>query len=62
VRGADLLAWLAIPPGPVVGRLLREVEVEILRGAIRSKREARRWLVLRQAGRRKGSKSRRPKV
>jgi hypothetical protein len=62
VRGADLLAWLAISPGPIVGRLLREVEVEILRGAIRSRRDARRWLVLRQAGRPKGSKSRTPKV
>jgi tRNA nucleotidyltransferase (CCA-adding enzyme) len=62
VRGSDLLAWLAIPPGPMVGRLLREVEVEILRGAIRSKRDARRWLALRQTGRPRRSKSRRPKV
>jgi tRNA nucleotidyltransferase/poly(A) polymerase len=62
VRGADLLDWLAIPPGPIVGRLLREVEIEILRGAIRSRRDARRWLVLRQAARPKVPKSRGPKV
>jgi tRNA nucleotidyltransferase/poly(A) polymerase len=62
VRGADLLAWLAIPAGPIVGRLLREVEIEILKGAIRSKRDARRWLVARQDGPSKGSKRPRPKV
>lgn len=44
VRGADLLAWLRLPPGPEVGRLLREIEIEILSGQIRSKREARKWL------------------
>jgi tRNA nucleotidyltransferase/poly(A) polymerase len=62
VRGADLLAWLAIPPGPIVGRLLREVEVEILRGAIRSKRDARRWLVAQQEGPPRRSKRQRPKL
>ena len=44
VAGADVLAWLGIPPGPQVGRLLREVRIEILRGAVRTRREARKWL------------------
>jgi tRNA nucleotidyltransferase/poly(A) polymerase len=44
VRGSDLLDWLGIPPGPRVGALLRELELESLRGAIRTRREARSWL------------------
>lgn len=44
VTGEDILAWLAIPPGPRVGQLLREVEVAGLRGQVRTRREARRWL------------------
>ena len=45
VTGADVVEWLRIPPGPAVGRLLREVRIEILRGAVRSRAQARRWLV-----------------
>jgi len=45
VRGRDVLAWTGLPPGPLVGRLLREMEVETLRGRLRSRREARKWLV-----------------
>ncbi|HEY6221049.1 MAG TPA: hypothetical protein VIX13_00805, partial [Candidatus Eisenbacteria bacterium] len=44
VRGSDLLDWLGIPPGPRVGALLRELELESLRGGIRTRREARSWL------------------
>jgi tRNA nucleotidyltransferase/poly(A) polymerase len=45
VSGGDILAWLGIPPGPHVGHLLREVAIEVLRGHVRSRREARRWLL-----------------
>ncbi|HSS45362.1 MAG TPA: hypothetical protein VLO07_08480, partial [Thermoanaerobaculia bacterium] len=44
VTGSDVLVWLSIPEGPVVGELLRELEVEILRGRVRNRREARKWL------------------
>jgi tRNA nucleotidyltransferase/poly(A) polymerase len=44
VGGREVMAWLRIPEGPRVGRLLRELEVEIRRGAVRSRPEARRWL------------------
>ena len=44
IRGADVVAWAGIPAGPHVGELLREVEREILRGAIRTRGEARRWV------------------
>lgn len=47
VGGEDVLAWLGIPPGPDVGEWLREIEVEGLRGAIRSRAQARRWLLAR---------------
>ncbi len=44
VTGSDVLAWLPISEGPGVGELLRELEVEILRGRVRNRREARKWL------------------
>jgi tRNA nucleotidyltransferase/poly(A) polymerase len=44
VSGSDVLAWLNIPPGPAVGRLLAQLEVEKLSGAVRTRREARAWL------------------
>jgi tRNA nucleotidyltransferase/poly(A) polymerase len=44
IRGTDLLSWLGLAPGPRVGELLRDVEIEILRGAVTTRREARRWL------------------
>lgn len=44
IRGGDVIAWLPVPAGPEVGRLLREVEIEIRRGALRSRAQARRWL------------------
>ena len=44
VSGADLMAWSGIAAGPEVGRLLSELEIEVLRGAVRSRREARNWL------------------
>lgn len=44
VRGADVLAWAGILPGPQVGRLLDAVRIEALAGRIRSRDDARRWL------------------
>ncbi len=44
VTGADLMSWLEETPGPAVGRLLREVQIEALRGAVRTRRQARLWL------------------
>jgi tRNA nucleotidyltransferase (CCA-adding enzyme) len=44
VRGADILEWLGIPPGPEVGRLLDAVRIEALAGRIRTRADARRWL------------------
>jgi tRNA nucleotidyltransferase/poly(A) polymerase len=44
VRGADVLEWLEIAPGPQVGRLLDSVRVEALAGRVRTRDEARRWL------------------
>jgi len=48
VGGADVLAWTGLSPGPAVGKLLEEVEVAILRGHVRSRREARDWLTNRR--------------
>jgi tRNA nucleotidyltransferase (CCA-adding enzyme) len=44
VSGKDVLAWRNIAPGPAVGRLLGELEVEILSGRVRTRRQARAWL------------------
>ena len=49
VTGGDLLSWLGISPGPRVGQLLRELEIEAIRGRVRSRRDARRWLRQTQA-------------
>ncbi|MGH9368750.1 MAG: hypothetical protein ACRD3M_13875, partial [Thermoanaerobaculia bacterium] len=48
VTGADLLGWLALPPGPRVGELLRQVRIEILRGAVRTRGQARHFLLGKQ--------------
>jgi tRNA nucleotidyltransferase (CCA-adding enzyme) len=44
VRGADVLEWLGIAPGPEVGRLLDSVRVEALAGRVRTRDDARKWL------------------
>jgi tRNA nucleotidyltransferase (CCA-adding enzyme) len=44
VRGADVLAWMRIAPGPDVGRWLDAVRIEALAGRIRTRTDARRWL------------------
>ncbi len=45
VGGADLLAWLEISPGPRIGEILRRVEIEGLRGRVRSRKEAKTWVL-----------------
>jgi tRNA nucleotidyltransferase (CCA-adding enzyme) len=44
VTGRDIQAWLEIPPGPPVGEALAAIEVEGMRGAIRSRAAARKWI------------------
>ena len=56
VRGADVLEWADIRPGPEVGRLLDAVRIEALAGRVRNREEARRWLQRRK----QDSTSRRP--
>ena len=45
VRGSDVLAWLDLPPGPQVGTLLGELEIAGLSGRVRTRAQARKWLV-----------------
>ncbi|HEX9688059.1 MAG TPA: hypothetical protein VGB47_03195 [Thermoanaerobaculia bacterium] len=44
VRGADVLRWLGVPPGPEVGRLLDTIRLEAIAGRIRTREDARKWL------------------
>jgi tRNA nucleotidyltransferase/poly(A) polymerase len=44
ISGADVMKWSGVAAGPEVGRLLAELEIELLRGAVRSRREAQNWL------------------
>ncbi len=44
VRGADVLEWLGVAPGPEVGRLLEAVRVAALAGRVRTRADARDWL------------------
>ncbi len=44
ISGSDVLAWLGVPPGPLVGRFLQELEIERLSGTVKTRSEARRWL------------------
>jgi len=43
VRGGDVLRWSGLPAGPRIGTLLRELEVEILRGRVKTRAQARKW-------------------
>ena len=45
VGGRDVVDWLGIASGPRVGELLRAVRVEAAMGTVRTRREARSWLV-----------------
>lgn len=49
VRGSDILAWLGAPPGPAVGKLLAAVEIAGLSGGVRTRGQARKWLVAQAA-------------
>lgn len=44
VQGRDLLAWLRIPAGPDVGKLLGELQIACLSGRVRTRGQARKWL------------------
>jgi tRNA nucleotidyltransferase/poly(A) polymerase len=44
VRGADVIEWAGVAPGPEVGRLLELIRIEALAGRIRSREDARNWL------------------
>jgi len=45
VRGRDVLDWLDLKPGPDVGKLLAELEIAGLSGRVRTRDQARKWLV-----------------
>ncbi len=45
ITGTDLLEWLRIPPGPRVGEILRQVEIEGVRGRVRTRAQAKKWLL-----------------
>ncbi len=51
VTGDDVMTWLGLSPGPEVGALLKELEIESLSGAVSSRAQARRWLLGAFAGR-----------
>jgi tRNA nucleotidyltransferase (CCA-adding enzyme) len=44
VTGDDVVRWLGIPPGPVVGELLARLEIAAAMGEVENRREARHWL------------------
>ena len=44
VSGKDVLGVAEHRSGPSVGRLLAELQIEILSGQVRTRREARAWL------------------
>ncbi len=44
VTGDDIVRWLDVAPGPVVGRLLEAVRIESAMGTVKNRREARNWL------------------
>ena len=44
VSGEDVVRWLALRPGPVVGDLLTRLRVAVAMGAVSDRREARHWL------------------
>ena len=45
LEGKDLLQ-IGIAPGPIIGKILTELEEEVLRGNITSKKEAIEWVKL----------------
>ncbi len=49
VTGRDLMLWLEEPGGPRIGRLLRELQIEGLRGRVRTRGQARTWAMTRRA-------------
>ncbi len=45
ISGADVMDWCAISPGPAVGVLLDELRLAAAAGDVKSRREARNWLI-----------------
>jgi tRNA nucleotidyltransferase (CCA-adding enzyme) len=45
ISGADVMHWCAISPGPAVGVLLDELRLAAAAGEVKSRREARNWLI-----------------
>lgn len=46
VTGDDVVRWLGLCPGPLVGELLTALRVEAAAGGVRNRREARHWLTV----------------
>lgn len=44
VTGHDIINWFQLKTGPMIGKLLREIEEERFRGRIKTKEDARFWL------------------
>jgi hypothetical protein len=44
VSGRDVLAWSGVSPGPRVGEILAALEVEGLRGRVRTREAAEKWV------------------
>ena len=44
VSGDDVVRWLAVRPGPIVGDLLARLRVAVAMGEVFSRRKARHWL------------------
>jgi tRNA nucleotidyltransferase/poly(A) polymerase len=44
VSGDDVVRWLSVRPGPLVGDLLARLRVAVAMGEVCSRREARHWL------------------
>ncbi|MDL1956756.1 MAG: HD domain-containing protein [Candidatus Desulfofervidus auxilii] len=44
VTGHDIINWFKLKPGPIIGKLLQEIEEAQLAGKIKTKEEAKEWL------------------
>jgi poly(A) polymerase len=54
VRGDDVMAALGLPPGPSVGRALRQVREAQALGLVRTRDEALAWLARASSSEEKG--------
>jgi tRNA nucleotidyltransferase/poly(A) polymerase len=44
LSGRDVVRWLGVAPGPLVGELLTRLRVAVAMGEVRGRRDARHWL------------------